>query len=678
MKKLTLRASKQSSINLQTILRLVERRAAASVCVVLLGVALCLWIVSLVSKAKAQDVLTVPVPTATPPPAKSIVRGRAVYDETGRAVRRTSIMLLNVSEGGSGGRGEYTTLTNANGEFEFRDVGKGKYVAMVNAPGMITPLGLLDITSTRERPDFTPILKMFEEINIDGAAGTTGITVRAKRGGAVSGRVTYADGDIAIGVPIAVLRKSSAAGNSFSRVIPNYSTIFGGNLRTDERGMYRISGLPPGEYTISVSETLSHGNDASRMGMESTMLGGNSLAVTYYGGTSQSQEAKFVPVEAGQEMPDINVTIIERAIYTLGGVVQSKRNSSPLRGARISLNQKNNADELSLSMQREMLQTQTDEAGRWTITEIPDGVYMLTVNPPYEYNSEAMSNMNYNSANMNGNIVSANTAVVTNNNGASTRPKYAPREMEVTVAGGDVTNIVTEMSEGGRISGKVSLTGNRRLSGGDGVRDGSDDDAQETPDNYIYVRLERAEDAGSTLGATRYDSTTSAFVNNSTGEFSIESVPPGRYFIYVQSGGRTNKYYVKQITAGGVDLSRQPLTLGEGAKVTNVLITVGDDAGTLAGRVTASGGDAPMQSANIVFVPAEELKWTRASLRLYATTDREGKYTVQGAPGDYIAIVMRGGDDASRIDPNFIRARAQTATPVTIRAQTTTQQDIKQ
>src|ERR1051325_9139011 len=68
----------------------------------------------------------------------STVRGRAVFEETGRPVRRAHVMLvLEHSTPGAGVSAQ--GLTNARGEFEFKDVRAGHYFVAVLAPGVLTP-----------------------------------------------------------------------------------------------------------------------------------------------------------------------------------------------------------------------------------------------------------------------------------------------------------------------------------------------------------------------------------------------------------------------------------------------------------------------------------------------------------------------------------------------------------
>ena len=74
----------------------------------------------------------------TPEPPKSTIRGRVIYADTGRPVRRVGLMLLSAKKLDGGGK-ENAGLTNELGEFEIKNVVEGKYFISVSTPGVLTP-----------------------------------------------------------------------------------------------------------------------------------------------------------------------------------------------------------------------------------------------------------------------------------------------------------------------------------------------------------------------------------------------------------------------------------------------------------------------------------------------------------------------------------------------------------
>ena len=84
-------------------------------------------------------------PQPTPVPAKTTLKARVYYEDTGRPVRRMSVMLLPQTGGG-----DFSGVTDALGNLEIRNVKAGKYYPLVNAPGVVTPLAYIDMRSPRE------------------------------------------------------------------------------------------------------------------------------------------------------------------------------------------------------------------------------------------------------------------------------------------------------------------------------------------------------------------------------------------------------------------------------------------------------------------------------------------------------------------------------------------------
>ncbi|HLM58183.1 MAG TPA: carboxypeptidase-like regulatory domain-containing protein [Pyrinomonadaceae bacterium] len=180
------------------------------------------------------------------------VYGRAVYEGSGRPVRRARVTLLNPALEGRG----HEAATDARGEFRFRGVRPGRYFVAVDQPGLLSPVSLLDFEELRTGGsyDAAEVGRYFDVFEVDGKADKE-VTARARRGAAITGRVTYADGEPAPGITVHVMRRS---GGQLVRIVTGMSRgALSVGVRTDDRGLYRASGLPPGEYVLAVSEAAS-------------------------------------------------------------------------------------------------------------------------------------------------------------------------------------------------------------------------------------------------------------------------------------------------------------------------------------------------------------------------------------------------------------------------------------
>jgi hypothetical protein len=72
--------------------------------------------------------------------------------------------------------------------------------------------------------------------------------------------------------------------------------------QTDDRGVYRIYGLAPGSYKVSVGQASSAGSAVSIMG-----LGGSQYSKTFYPGVQE--EAKATIIEQTAEAGKIEVEL---------------------------------------------------------------------------------------------------------------------------------------------------------------------------------------------------------------------------------------------------------------------------------------------------------------------------------------------------------------------------------
>ena len=374
--------------------------------------------------------------------AKSVVRGRAVYDDTNRPVRRARVFLFGLNSKGP----EQLGRTNGSGEFQIKNVTAGSYYVMIDASGIITPLSYMDLEDAGSgKFDDSEIKTQFDEVVVDGIHDVT-VKVRARRGGAISGNVTYGDGDPAINVRVNFMRKKDGR---LSRVITNLnpSALFG--TQTDDRGMYRVSGLPPGEYVVSAAETIDHnGNGGGQPGDFMGMYGSDSLVVTYYKGTARASDASVIQIDLGQEQKEVNITLVDRVLHSISGTVTTKHVGAPLKNARISIKSKDNVGSSPLFVTPTSLVT--DEQGVFSFTDMADGVYTLTIDPPYVGEVPDIDD--------DGELQPSSTTSTGKPIKSLTR-----KQQEVTVSGSDVTDVTIVLTEGATVSGTVTVEGNRPL-----------------------------------------------------------------------------------------------------------------------------------------------------------------------------------------------------------------------
>ena len=566
--------------------------------------ALPIWLLAspLISDAGAQTKLEQQKDEGTierTSPKKALVRGRVVYEDTRRPLRRVEVMIYDPANKSRGNR--LMAWTNGRGEFQLKDVPAGKYFVMVTAPGIIRP-DQFDPEATQR--DLT-------SITVDGNSQSD-VVVRVKRGGAVSGKVTYADGDPVINASIRVLRKKD------TKWIPVY---VGGRstdrVLTDERGVFRVSGLLPGEYLFGAAE--------EKLGIELTarddpgggrLLNRALLPATYHDGATSLSSATVLRVESGDEQTGINITLVERPAHSISGVISLKGENLPVARARISLHRKD--EELARGSDLEEPVVNTDDEGRFVFDEVYEGAYTITVTPPqaysqYGYDQSALLNTN--------------------------PPKqFVAKHIELNVADSDFTNVLIEVSSGRRVSGVVTVEGGKSLP------------------RSIFVGLEPAsgESRDQLSGSTQPD-----------GIFTLEGIPSGRYYLRT-AVPPNNEYYTKSVMHGRSDLTREPLTIKEDEDISSVRIVISPDVARLSGRVLTADGKSPQRGVAILFVSVDSVEQKSMSRRMYGFTNADGGFRVSGAPGEYFAIVAGAGEGIYQLRGDDLISRAAKAQRITL------------
>ncbi|HEU4930753.1 MAG TPA: carboxypeptidase regulatory-like domain-containing protein [Pyrinomonadaceae bacterium] len=115
------------------------------------------------------------------------------------------------------------------------------------------------------------------------------------RGGVITGRITDTDGRPVIGERVNVVAKDVPdTGNPVAM-------FDGPRNRTDDRGIYRIYGLSPGNYKVSIGQVASAGT-VSIMGM-----GGSQYTKTFYPGVAEEAKATILEINEGTEVSNIDI-----------------------------------------------------------------------------------------------------------------------------------------------------------------------------------------------------------------------------------------------------------------------------------------------------------------------------------------------------------------------------------
>lgn len=565
------------------------------------------------------------------PQASSTVRGRVYYEDSGRPVKRSTLMLVTVDR--ITGSGEFSAMTDGNGEFVMHNIRAGTYYAMVNAPGVISPIAFLDLSRMDQRGGdrdmLTDGVMIFEKIIIDGV-NEVNLQVPAKRGGAISGRISYENGDPAIGARVEIMRKANGKYTPvFSNIFSIMSIFTGasGNGQSDDRGMYRFSGLPPGEYVVRVSESAQHTEVGERnaggpMGFGSLLMGSSSFLTFYFPNVTEVKDAQILRVIMGQELSETNIIIPDNSLFNLSGKVISGKDKKPVAGAKVSL-KKSNEDVFSLFSEigRELNTAVTDAEGNWKFKEMPKGEYSITVEPGSK--REITDSEDY-AANSN----------IARRPKTPPAPTFAKKFQNVQIEDKDVADVIVELGSGALVSGTVSTANSRNM-----------------PTSFSIDAIgENNVSAASTTIFSYADRESDDNGRKTTADFKLENVASGR--INLKFSTNDPDYYVKSAQAGMTDLLVTPLELKDGDSVINLKIVLADDAGTLKGKVLDDENH-PVSGVRILLIPTDAAKRRASNLFKNTRSDLEGKFEIKLPPGEYAILLPKTGmEELSRNDFN--------------------------
>jgi protocatechuate 3,4-dioxygenase beta subunit len=172
--------------------------------------------------------------------------------------------------------------TDENGRFNFTGVPAGSYTVSAAVPGYVSPD---DLNFGR-----TLIIADGEKVeNID---------IEIKRGGVIAGRVTDSQGR-----PVIEERINLSKFDANNRV-QNYF-LYTANYdayQTDDRGYYRIYGLPEGRYLVSVGYAGTPGSVTITSRREF-------YPRAFYPNAASESEAKVIDVSEGSAAEDIDITV---------------------------------------------------------------------------------------------------------------------------------------------------------------------------------------------------------------------------------------------------------------------------------------------------------------------------------------------------------------------------------
>ncbi|MCM3869381.1 MAG: carboxypeptidase regulatory-like domain-containing protein [Pyrinomonadaceae bacterium] len=214
-----------------------------------------------------------------------------------------------------------------------------------------------------------------QEVNVAEGEAVTKIDFTLFRGGVITGRITDAEGHPVIGERVSVVAKDGKPGTR------EMSMFGGGRNQTDDRGIYRVYGLGPGSYQVSVGQAPGTGGAVSIMGM-----GGSHYVKTFYPGVLEESKATPIEIEEGTEVTNIDISVGKSGSgFSVSGRVIDAESGQPIASAYIGHSSVNESDKSGGGMN--FTGTQSDANGKYRLEGLQPGRYTVSTFPSGADNS---------------------------------------------------------------------------------------------------------------------------------------------------------------------------------------------------------------------------------------------------------------------------------------------------
>jgi len=584
---------------------------------------------------------------------KGTISGRVVVADSGQPARRARVTLSGGTEVG----GSRSLMTDDLGRFAFNALPEGRFNLSASKPGHLNASYGQRLLG---RPG-TPI-QLADGQRLE-------VQLQMSRGGVITGTVLDEHGEAIPNTPVRALRYVMQSGQ---RTLQS-----AGNAQTDDRGVYRIYGLQPGDHIVYATPRNSAATEvADRMREElkvltermqtpsasnqpeaqamldkiSEMRGMvpssdeaiSGYAPVYYPGTTAPSSAVTVTVGPGEEKGNIDFQYQVVPIARVEGIVTSTAAQTPANIQITLVNTAFGAPGISPGSAR------ADAQGAFRISNVPPGQYTLVARATIGGREGGPPGRG---------APPGGRGEMTPGRGRAmnmTETMMPPPELtrlwataDVTVDGRNVSNVVLTLQPGMTVSGRIAFEGT----------------TQQPPADLTRLRVNLAPVV---MPGTSGEITSPASGRvDAEGRFTISSVVPGRYRLSASSAGYG--WFLGSSTLDGQDSLDFPVEVKPNQSITGAVVTFVDRQTELAGTI-ANERAQPASDYSLIVYPADQRYWTPQSRRIQSTRPAtNGRFSFLNLPpGDYKIAPVLDPEPGSWFDPAFLQQLDNTAVRVSL------------
>jgi len=634
-----------------------------------------------VAAIHAQGSPAAPSPTAVP----NLIVGTVVDAGSGAPVADAIVGITTAPFLARLRNPDHLVETDAQGRFLLRDLPAGQFTIQATATGYLP--GAAGAT----RPEGPS-----QDVTLAPDTHIGDIVIRLFKYATATGTVTDEAGEPVVGASVKAYRSTFVGGQRRLHAPFSGTTDDRGvDAETDDRGVYRLTWLVPGDYVFAIvsapstvpvaavsdySQALANGaGDAYSEALETsrsphptspaTVVGdlrmrsgsgalpplpaadGHVMVypTTFYPSAMTVAAASVVPLGSGEQKANIDFQLAPVSAVRVSGTVTGPDGPQGNIGVRLVP-----ADVEGFSVEDviPVPSALTTSTGAFTFLGITPGSYTLKVTKTAR-------------------AITTPSAVVMETEGGAlmVSPETStadPSSVALTgvtpvqVGDTDIKDVGIILRTGARIVGHLAFDGAAARPG-----------AKEL--SRVAIRLEPES------GALYYGPIDNMFIfrPDATGKLESAQFPRGRYFIRPMFG-MPPPWTVKSAMVGGRDAYDTAIELG-GADI-NVVVTFTDRPSRMTGSVRDAGRQIDADTSVVLF-PTDDRTWSaygvQPRLVQVARTGRDGRYALSGMPpGDYFVTALKESDMRAWPDPAFLARIATLAQRLTIRADRATSLDL--
>jgi len=607
--------------------------------------------IPIIIDAQQRDATTAPAPAGT-----AEISGVVLSADSAPQPMRRAVVTLS-----GGVPTPRSVITDDAGRFTFGRLAAGTYQVVARKAAYIAaPFGA-------RKPGRTGM----PVVLADGQR--TNLTITMFRGASISGQLRDAAGAPVSGVDVRAMDARTLLTN------PDAAPV--DLATTDDRGMFKIYGLLPGDYYVvalplmtaqgeTVAPSASHIDSALAMlaGRQSqsmapaapqaipARLSAVGFAPIFFPGTPNHYEAARVHVESGEDR-SVNFEITYVTMGAIEGVVSG--NVPNLAAVRVTLIP--SGPRVSTVMSSTSLAGRPiDEQGRFRYSNLPPGRYRVVARADRASGGAEATTLPtvVNNAASGGRSGGAPTPVVTTSTGTPVDYLYGFADVELR--GEDQVDVSIGLQPGGTMSGRIVFAGT-------GGTPRPADLSSTRPTLSLEGAWGSVSSNGLTMGTNLVSSPPSKM--GTDGTFEIRSIGPGRFNFSAAftSAADPWPWKLRSAVAGGRNLLDDAVELGPGMDVKDVVVTFSDARTEIAGTLQSVSGQ-PTTDYYIVVLPADRTMWRTKSRRVLSVRpSTDGRFVFVDPPaGEYLIAALTDLDPLDLLDPSFLEQIAPAGVKLTV------------